>query len=335
MSVGGVEAFGYQGPFSPKNTIWPFPLSDRFLNQIGGGTTQVRVSSSPNETAPDPTIPTEEDKRLASGMIFDKAAPTRTLGSVIKSSTAVSKSSKTSTKSGSIKINYDDAIGDKPVTIIGQKYIKEDILLQSLASLYGLSLLIGKDNQYILTLPHEHGNIGLAGIPDEIRRLTPDPLVRALFRQIGVTAKALGNSAKYANRKSDSLSEDAKQAHERLLNHQALPKATNQYYFPCVRRVRVIAQPLVPTPQSPPVPVSTAGKEGKRLIALATLSGPVTMALYDLINLNMQQGMSLLEVKDIKLLVLPRDNSKMVQFGELGNDGIFRTRTSITVGISK
>lgn len=289
-----VDAFGFRGPIYLRGVVRDCPLDNRFRLTTSGyertsnkdypnlATLRTDASKGLPDSAqqdPDPTDPTEIDRKLAAGMLANRLPSTRTLEELCQEWTAGKLgSSGLGGKSEIVHAEVGKEIGGKPVSLFGSEYSSAGQQVRAVAALYGLQLLAPKEGEYHLILPIPVQPESAEDFPRQIERLIPAPLIRQAAGLSAAAAKSVASKSgplpdvALAPTATDRARIHA-EAQQRLLQSDAI--AGNAGYYPEARRLLLLAKPLVPTKNSPPVRVMDANPEVRRLIALMMYSSGI------------------------------------------------------------
>jgi hypothetical protein len=306
MKMDGVTAFGLVGPFGPNGYMWRFPLNNGFTSQIGRGSVLQKSPSSFTLTTQDQTIPTTIDRSLAPGMLANRLPSTRTIVEEVNGQSVVSGTD--------FHVMVDSAIADKPVCVFGSDKCTADVIIRSLATLYGLQLLVPKPNDYTLTLPSPRPTQSIDDISGEIRRVWPLPLAISLSAQTDVQ-EAFAPPLSVADARPNMSVEMQKHREfmQRIANQEATNKAYDVYYYPAVRRLLVLTLPAVPTELTPAVSVSDLPHEVLRLIAIARLSGQPMHDIDSLEHFKLPSGFD--KTEKLSVRAYKSGNNLTISFG--------------------
>jgi hypothetical protein len=187
-----------------------------------------------------------------------------------------------------LSIVVEPELGGKPVELFGGSYSSTDSLVRSLATLYGLELLVPKERHYSLVMPIPRMPQTREAFPTEIKRLIPMPLLdqyRGLSETFATSVLAQQQTGLIDPALSLQALDMQKRVQGEISRREGAKKAAIAGYYPAVRRLLVLTKPLVPTSDSKPVAFNQANPEVLRLVAIMLYSVSCRTAINDMVSM--------------------------------------------------
>jgi hypothetical protein len=176
--VTDMHAFGYDIRSISQNKMVFIPVSD--INRIAatpdGPIVVPNGSSIKNGIAvprPDPTDPDALSKQAKQSLSEERKS-----SRAISISEVLSGLNRSSAKS--ISYNVDTAYANKQVTLVGVSRLSPDVLMRSLAGVYGLRVVRKEDGSFVLTHPTVIEAKGLSDLGRALKSAIPAPIYRAM-----------------------------------------------------------------------------------------------------------------------------------------------------------
>lgn len=268
----GQRVFGYEGPLATARgpRVSFCPLLDQGTSAVAGpdGTLRLSLTNPPDAGATDSPVPLPAARRAALGT---------TLGAAVALLNA--------RPGGAAKLAVDEALSAKPVTVVGAEAAPPAAVLRALADVYGLLVKEEKEeggDVLRVTRYRRRAVTDVAGLPDALRRVFPEPLVRAL--------RVDDLDAVRAQRRDDLSRTASKKAGETGADPPAMPLNRESGLATAIRHqerfrlqrqlgaapdaLRVAAVRLLKAGVEPRLKVAPGGR-----VALGALGGPERMAL--------------------------------------------------------
>ena len=223
-------------------------------------------------------------------MLANRLPSTRTLAEAVSQWEKAATQADAVDKTTPVRLRVDPALAEKPICLFGASYSKTDSLARSVVALYGLELLIPKERQYYIALPIARTPQTGVEFQQEMRRLIPAPL-RQQYAGLSATLAAALPPYQPIPGMTAEMIRGMQREQQKSNIFQGAFTAVDAGYYPAARRVLVLAKPLVPTPASPPVPVTKANPEVLRLIALLLFPGDCRRATNNLAEKPLAQSL--------------------------------------------
>ncbi len=303
-----LSVFGWEGPFGPNHGNHRCAISHN-LHMAPGGATGLSVSYKAaiasglidmktgrllKPLPDDQTAPIVEPTIAKTTNLTSTAPANETLKNTLTLQNAVHQLNENAgADTGKIDADIfhatvDDALANKTVTLIGTQATPPFVLLDAFSRIYGLWIVAQKDKSYFLTLRAPCPCKQITDVPQEIRRLFPEPMWRAVeggasnyentdeekaakkrYEDYKTRLDKGGYEFSEADRKSIKNQEEwrTRQAQARMRVHSA--EAINKE---SIRRIRALVEPLVPKNSGKRLAVVEVGDEAHQALAIFHLT---------------------------------------------------------------